>query len=170
MIGIIKNWINVLLCLGIFMMIAKLFLPKNKIRKYVLSLMGVMSVIAILSPVIDVFKSGELERSIKSVISNIDATSANNIDTQNISKSQTDTVKQSFVNSIKADITNKLKDKGITVNKIEIFMSDNYDIEKLEINIKKGTNGTSIDSVNTVVKYVKDEYKIEYSKIEVVEE
>ena len=34
MIGIIKNWINVLLCLGIFMMIAKLFLPKNKIRKY----------------------------------------------------------------------------------------------------------------------------------------
>lgn len=152
------------------MMIAKLFLPKNKIRKYVLSLMGVMSVIAILSPVIDVFKSGELERSIKSVISNIDATSANNIDTQNISKSQTDTVKQSFVNSIKADITNKLKDKGITVNKIEIFMSDNYDIEKLEINIKKGTNGTSIDSVNTVVKYVKDEYKIEYSKIEVVEE
>ena len=152
------------------MMIAKLFLPKNKIRKYVLSLMGVMSVIAILSPVIDVFKSGELERSIKSVISNIDATSANNIDTQNISKSQTDRVKQSFVNSIKADITNKLKDKGITVNKIEIFMSDNYDIEKLEINIKKGTNGTSIDSVNTVVKYVKDEYKIEYSKIEVVEE
>ena len=152
------------------MMIAKLFLPKNKIRKYVLSLMGVMSVIAILSPVIDVFKSGELERSIKSVISNIDATSVNNIDTKNISKSQTDTVKQSFVNSIKADITNKLKDKGITVNKIEIFMSDNYDIEKLEINIKKGTNGTSIDSVNTVVKYVKDEYKIEYSKIEVVEE
>ena len=152
------------------MMIAKLFLPKNKIRKYVLSLMGVMSVIAILSPVIDVFKSGELERSIKSVISNIDATSANNIDTKNISKSQTDTVKQSFVNSIKADITNKLKDKGITVNKIEIFMSDNYDIEKLEINIKKGTDGTSIDSVNTVVKYVKDEYKIEYSKIEVVEE
>lgn len=152
------------------MMIAKLFLPKNKIRKYVLSLMGVMSVIAILSPVIDVFKSGELERSIKSVISNIDATSVNNIDTKNISKSQTDTVKQSFVNSIKADITNKLKDKGITVNKIEIFMSDNYDIEKLEINIKKGTDGTSIDSVNTVVKYVKDEYKIEYSKIEVVEE
>ena len=92
------------------MMIAKLFLPKNKIRKYVLSLMGVMSVIAILSPVIDVFKSGELERSIKSVISNIDATSANNIDTKNISKSQTDTVKQSFVNSIKADITNKLKE------------------------------------------------------------
>ena len=44
------------------------------------------------------------------------------------------------------------------VNKIEIFMSDNYDIEKWEINIKKETDGTSIDSVNTVVKYVKDEY------------
>ena len=70
----------------------------------------------------------------------------------------------------KLEKLSELKDKGITVNKIEIFMSDNYDIEKLEINIKKGTDGTSIDSVNTVVKYVKDEYKIEYSKIEVVEE
>ncbi len=169
MLEIIRNWVNVLLCLGIFMIIAKLFLPKNKMRKYVLSLLGIITVISIISPVIDVFKSGELERSIKSVISSIDEGQTYDVDSDDIKMSQQNAVKNSFIQSIKVDITNKLKEKGIIVTKIEMFMDDNYDIEKLQINIQKMKDGTSIDNVNTVVKYVKEEYGIDYSKIEVIE-
>ena len=170
LLEIFRNWVNVLLCLGIFMVIVKLFLPKNNLRKYVLSLLSVIAIISIVSPVIDVFKSGELERSIKSVISSIDETDTQNLDTDSLKKAQEDSVKSSFIQSIKIDITNKLSQKGIDIQKIEIFMNDNYDIEKIEISIGKIKEGTSIENVNTVVKYINEEYQIDYSKIVVVEE
>ena len=170
MLEVIRNWVNVLLCLGIFIIIIKLFLPQNKMKKYVLSILGVITVISIVSPLIDVFKSGELERSIKSVISDIDETNTEDINESEIQKSQQDTVKNSFMQSIKTDIINKLKAQNVTVNKIEIFMNDNYDIEKLQVNIEKLEENENFDSVNKVMQYINNSYGIEFSKIEVVEE
>ncbi len=171
MLEIFKNWINVLLCLGIFTVIIKLIIPKNKLRKYIYSLLGIITIIAIISPVINVFKNNEMDESIKEVLSNMDTSTDSEVDKESLKNVQKDAVKNSFVESIKIDIKSKLQEKGVTVNKVEIFMDDNYNIQKIEVNIAKldGKNST-LDSVNTVVKYVNSEYGIEYSKIEVIEE
>ena len=50
-------------------------------------------------------------------------------------------------------------------------LNDNYDIQRITINIKStGKNSSGIDSVNSIVTYIHDEYEIEYSKITVTEE
>lgn len=171
MIDLFKNWISVLLCLGIFITIIKLVIPKNNLRKYIYSLIGIITIIALVSPVIDMFENGQMQDSLKTVLSNIDDSDNSSIDTEKYNKIKEDAVKSSFIQSIKTDIRAKLEAKNIVVKNVTVFVSDDYDIEKIEINIEKiDKSKANISSVTQVVKYINDEYDIGYSKIEVIEE
>lgn len=171
MIETFRNWINMLLCLGIFTTIIQLIIPKNKLRKYIYSLIGIVTIITIVSPVINFVKNDNMEVTLKEVISNIDEGGYENIDEQKYKNISKDTIKQSFIDSLKLDITNKLEKIGIEVIKLNIFIDTEYNIEKIEINIKKIDNkNTKISSVTEVVKYVNEEYDVDFSKIIVIEE
>lgn len=171
MIVLFKNWISVLLCLGIFVTIIRLVIPKNNLRKYIYSLIGIITIIALVSPLIDIFKNNDMQDSIKSVLSNLDEQENVNVDTEKYSNVKEEAVKKSFIQSIKNDVKSKLEGKSIVVKSVDVFISDNYDIEKIEINIEKiDTSKASISSVTQIVKYINEEYDIGYSKIEVIEE
>lgn len=171
MIDLFRNWISVLLCLGIFVTIIRLVIPKNNLRKYIYSLIGIITIIALVSPLIDIFKNNDMQDSIKSVLSNLDEQENVNIDTEKYSNVKEEAVKKSFIQSIKNDVKSKLEGKSIVVKSVDVFISDNYDIEKIEINIEKiDTSKASISSVTQIVKYINEEYDIGYSKIEVIEE
>lgn len=171
MIDLFRNWISVLLCLGIFLTIIRLVIPKNNLRKYIYSLIGIITIIALVSPLIDIFKNNDMQDSIKSVLSNLDEQENVNVDTEKYSNVKEEAVKKSFIQSIKNDVKSKLEGKSIVVKSVDVFISDNYDIEKIEINIEKiDTSKASISSVTQIVKYINEEYDIGYSKIEVIEE
>lgn len=171
MIDLFRNWISVLLCLGIFVTIIRLVIPKNNLRKYIYSLIGIITIIALVSPLIDIFKNNDMQDSIKSVLSNLDEQENVNVDTEKYSNVKEEAVKKSFIQSIKNDVKSKLEGKSIVVKSVDVFISDNYDIEKIEINIEKiDTSKASISSVTQIVKYINEEYNIGYSKIEVIEE
>ena len=171
MIDLFRNWISVLLCLGIFVTIIRLVIPKNNLRKYIYSLIGIITIIALVSPLIDIFKNNDMQDSIKSVLSNLDEQENVNVDTEKYINVKEEAVKKSFIQSIKNDVKSKLEGKSIVVKSVDVFISDNYDIEKIEINIEKiDTSKASISSVTQIVKYINEEYDIGYSKIEVIEE
>jgi len=112
-----------------------------------------------------------MQDSIKSVLSNLDEQENVNVDTEKYSNVKEEAVKKSFIQSIKNDVKSKLEGKSIVVKSVDVFISDNYDIEKIEINIEKiDTSKASISSVTQIVKYINEEYDIGYSKIEVIEE
>ena len=170
MIDLFRNWISVLLCLGIFVTIIRLVIPKNNLRKYIYSLIGIITIIALVSPLIDIFKNNDMQDSIKSVLSNLDEQENVNVDTEKYSNVKEEAVKKSFIQSIKNDVKSKLEGKSIVVKSVDVFISDNYDIEKIEINIEKiDTSKASISSVTQIVKYINEEYDIGYSKIEVIQ-
>lgn len=171
MIETFRNWINILLCLGIFITIIQLIMPKNKLRKYIYSLVGIITIITIVSPVMNLLKNENMEESLKQVISNIDTGENKNLDVQKYKEASESAVKTSFVNSLKVDVKNKLSQNGIEVIKTEIFVDSEYNIEKVEINIKKlNEENSKLSSVTDVVKYLNEEYDIDLSKIIVIEE
>ena len=171
MIDLFRNWISVLLCLRIFVTIIRFVIQKNNLRKYIYSLIGIITIIALVSPLIDIFKNNDMQDSIKSVLSNLDEQENVNVDTEKYSNVKEEAVKKSFIQSIKNDVKSKLEGKSIVVKSVDVFISDNYDIEKIEINIEKiDTSKASISSVTQIVKYINEEYDIGYSKIEVIEE
>ena len=104
MIDLFRNWISVLLCLGIFVTIIRLVIPKNNLRKYIYSLIGIITIIALVSPLIDIFKNNDMQDSIKSVLSNLDEQENVNVDTEKYSNVKEEAVKKSFIQSIKNDV------------------------------------------------------------------
>ena len=169
MIDLFKNFVNSLLCIGIFITFIKLIMPSGKVKKYIYSLIGIITIITIVSPFINFMQNVDVEESIKDVISNIDMSENTSDD-----KAQTSTnssVKDVFLDKLKTDITNKLSQNSVTTDKIEIYIDDSYNIKKMEINIKnlRKTN-SSLENVNKVVNYINQEYGIAYEKINIIEE
>ena len=169
MIEIFRNWIVALLCLSILIVIIQLVIPKTNLRKYIYILTGIITVITILSPVVDLLKNNDIKESITDVLSSFNTNDAAvSVNSSDLEEKKTGLVKVQFIDSIKQDIKDKLESKNITVKSINVSVDDNYDITKLEIKILKSKNG--IVSVNEIVKYLNNEYGIDYSKISIVEE
>lgn len=171
MLETFRNWINMLLGLGIFVTILQLVMPKNNLKKYIYSLVGIITIITIVSPVIDILKNETMNDSLKEVISNIDMEEMKEFDKEKYLNVNQDAVKESFVSSLKMDIKNKLLQNSIQIVKSEIFVDSEYNIEKIEINIKKiDENNSKFSSVTQVVKYINEQYDVDFSKIVVIEE
>ena len=175
MVDIFKNWISAMLCIGIFITFIQLIIPKTNLKKYIYSLIGIVTVLTVVSPVINLLKNQTVEESVTEVLQNISSTDTaqayDNSDFEKYKEVKENAVKTGFVDSLKGDVTSKLKEKGVTVQSVEVFLDGDYNIEKMEIKIGK-LNGTTatLSSVNGVVDYVHKEYDIDYSKIVVIEE
>lgn len=172
LVEIFKNWISAMLCIGIFITFIQLIMPKSNLKKYIYSLVGVLTVITVLSPVVNLLKNQSIETSINQVLENI----SQNENTTTVSSNMDNTtnqenVKKAFIESVKKDVNNKLTSQKIVVNNVQIIISDEYDIEKIDIKIGKLDGKVAkLSSVNDVVKYINEQYDIDFSKITVVEE
>lgn len=172
MIQAFKVWISSLLCLGIFVTFLELIMPNSKFKKYIYALVGIITIITIVSPIVKLYKDKNLETSINDVtkaMSN-DISNQNDVVSTAGTSDQQQLVKSQFIDSLKKDITSKLTLQGVNVDDVEIEIDSSYNITKLNINIKKlNPNIATIDTVNKVVDYINKEYDIDYSKIFVVE-
>lgn len=172
MIEIFRNWIVAMLCLGILIVIVQLVIPKTNLRKYVYSLIGIVTVITIVSPIVDVLKTGNVSSSISSVL---DSMSSNEdtitVNSDGLQDKQNELLKVQFIENLKSDVMFKLAHKDVEVNSINISVDDDYNVTKIEVKIAKiNIEKTSLNSVNEVIKYINSEYDIDYSKISVIEE
>ena len=172
MIEIFRNWIVALLCLGILIVIIQLITPKTNLRRYIYTLVGILTVITILSPIVDILKNTDVEESVSNVLSTMyikeDVVTVNS---EGVADKKNELVQMQFIENLKSDVMFKLAEKNIEVNHINILIDEGYNITKLELKIQKlDVQKTSINSVNEIVGYINNEYDIDYSKISVIEE
>lgn len=172
MIDSFKNYINTLLCLGIFVTILQLVIPKNNSKKYIYSLVGIIIVISVISPVINFLKNENVEDGVNQVISNIDKFKSEDINIDEKGReANEELIKSQVIGNIKNDINQKLEQKDIESKNIDVYLEDNYEVKKIRIHIEKlDEDVTKFKTLNDIVTYISDNYKIEYEKIEVVEE
>lgn len=169
MIEGIKLWINSMLCIGIFILFIKLVIPKNNLNKYIYSMIGIITIITVISPITKFFKNNTIEESLNQVINNISDTSvSSNVESSNINKYQdlnNQAVKMGFIEKLKEDIRTKLDSKGVVVKDIEITMNNEYEISKINIQVEKYSS--SCKDKDSVATYIKNEYDIGIDKIKV---
>ena len=171
MISIFKNWISSMLCIGIFITFIQLVIHRTNLKKYIYSLIGIVTVLTVVSPVINFFQNETVEDSVRAVLANIGDSGGQEVNSEDIQQKSEEMIKKQFIESLKKDVEDRLQEKNVSVNKINVLLSDEYDIQKIEVNIKKVNNmGATIDNVNEVVRYINSEYDIDYSKITVIEE
>ena len=123
MIDTFKNYINTLLCLGIFVTILQLVIPKNNSRKYIYSLVGIIMIISVISPVINFLKNENVEDSVNQVISNIDSyKTLDNESDDSKKEANEELIRNQVINNIKNDIELKLNQYNIKNKNIEIYL------------------------------------------------
>ena len=172
MIEIFRNWIIAILCLSILVVIVQLVIPKTNLRKYIYSLIGIITVITIVSPVVDVLKNGNISDSISGILESISGNEDTvTVNSDGLEDKRNQLLKVQFIENLKSDVMFKLAQKSVEVNNINISVDDDYNITRIELKIAKLDNKkNSLISVNEIVQYLNSEYDIAYSKISVVEE
>lgn len=172
MIEIFRNWIVAMLCLGILIVIVQLIIPKTNLRKYIYTLIGIITVITIVSPIVDLLSKGNVEESIAGILSSMSGEEDTiSVNSDNLEEEKKELVKIQFVENLKSDVMFKLAHKDIEVNDINIVIDDEYNVVKIDIKIAKIDNTkSSISSVNEIVSYINSQYDIDYSKIGIIEE
>lgn len=160
MLDVFKNWISSILAIGILFTIIRIILPNSHFKKYIYSLIGIVTIIVIISPVISAVKSTNFDN-IKDIVlnaTNIDSSDVNYTNLSNYEDVNENNVKKNFITSVENDIKEKLSsniDNNVDVN---IEITDTYNIEKINITLY---GETSFD----ILSFISGEYDIGKDKI-----
>ena len=160
MLDVFKNWISSILAIGIVFTIIRIILPNSHFKKYIYSLIGIVTIIVIISPVISAVKSTNFDN-IKDIVlnaTNIDSSDVNYTNLSNYEDVNENNVKKNFITSVENDIKEKLSsniDNNVDVN---IEITDTYNIEKINITLY---GETSFD----ILSFISEEYDIGKDKI-----
>ena len=160
MLDVFKNWISSILAIGILFTIIRIILPNSHFKKYIYSLIGIVTIIVIISPVISAVKSTNFDN-IKDIVlnaTNIDSSDVNYTNLSNYEDVNENNVKKNFITRVENDIKEKLSsniDKNVDVN---IELTDTYNIEKINITLY---GETSFD----ILSFISEEYDIGKDKI-----
>ncbi len=163
MLDVFKNWISSILAIGILFTVIKIILPNSNLKKYIYSLIGIITIIVIANPVISFVKKSDTN-TIKNILlnatSNIEVSDINYTNISNYEDVNKNNVKENFKANVEEDIKNKVSsniDNGVDVN---IQITDTYNIEKINIILYEDT---SFD----IISFISKEYDVDKSKINI---
>lgn len=198
MIDNLSNWTGELVVALIIVTIIEMFLPENKIKKYVKIVIGVYIIFCIISPFID---KEEFATILKETVKNLEKIK---IESQVSSKlEENSSIEYLYIQEFEKDIINRVKELGYEVKQcsvqIEINASKNNagineiylnignkkledsqspnveikDVEKVEISIKNQNTGNNKSEETSDTKEVKNflsnYYEIGQEKIKVTQ-
>ena len=159
-------WITSMIGMGILILLIQLIVPKSNLKKYIYSLIGVLSILVIVSPVLKILESDTVEQGVKQVlndVSNMD--SSNDVKTNKLETLNQEAVKLSFLQKLEQDMLQKLEQKGVKVKDLEVTLDDEYNIDKVSIEVDS-YEGEILNEVR-VKDVLKTEYDIPISNINV---
>lgn len=172
MIEGIKEWINSLLCLGIFTAIVELAMPKGNVKKYIYVIIGIVTVITIISPIISKEEYEEVaSEAIETIADNFEYSneSTSKIDESKYLDYQKEMIKNEYINNLKKSIWNDLTSEGVILEDIEIQIGQQYDIEMLKIIVKEYSS-KGYTSSKDIYGYIEEYYDIPNKSVTVNEE
>ena len=161
MLDTFRNWINMILALGILFTVIRIIVPNTKLKKYIYSLMGIVTIIVILSPIINLIKNGDLENSFKDIFLNMATAETLNSEYTNLSNYEDinkNNVKENFKLNVENDIKQKLTQNIDNEVRVEIDITDTSNIDRVIVNIVRDT---SFD----IASFINQEYDIDRQKV-----
>lgn len=170
----IRSFIEQIIYLAIVAIIIELILPKGNTKKYVYSILSLFLLLNIVSPVINIIRDIDMHDIYENVISNI----SSGVDYSKdgtvavFAEYKNEKITQGLKEEMLKDIENKLNAMNVKVSNIDIKLNDEYEFERLEVNINNldylgdGSNKKILD----IITMLETEYKIPNNSIVITEE
>lgn len=151
-----------MLCIGIFVLFVKLIIPKNSLKSYIYSLIGIITIITVISPVVKIIKTDDIKSSLNEVLNNISEDAFSSSDVSKYQDVNNEIIKEEVIDKLCEDIKTKVEEKGFVIKEVEVKLDDEYNIEKVEILM-----GSASFDESSIFALLKDEYEVEASKVNV---
>lgn len=164
-----KEYVTSILYTAIFGIILELFLPNNKLKKYVSAFISLAIIITIISPVFNELKGGKIEEALDNALLAI----SNNI---SIEKSQSDIDFNKYMNTtivsrVKENLEQELYTsfsknlENITkIESVEVKLNSDYQIQEVDVYITEG----EINLVKIVLDKIISEYEIPSDMLKII--
>ena len=160
MFNIVKGWISMILVIGIVFTLMRMIMPNTNLKKYIESIIGIVTIISIITPVLYYISNYNLTEKISENIEEILSRQEKTNNYDSYSQINNEEIKKEFVEKIQEDIKVKLKNKINQEPNVKVVVNDAYNIEKVEVKLN---GNSSID----VRQYLSNEYDISTDKIEI---
>lgn len=160
MFNIVKGWISMILVIGIVFTLMRMIMPNTNLKKYIESIIGIVTIISIITPVLYYISNYNLTEKISENIGEILSRQEETNNYDSYAQINNEEIKKEFVEKIQEDIKVKLKNKINQEPKVKVLVNDAYNIEKVEVKLN---GNSSID----VRQYISNEYDISTDKIEI---
>ena len=160
MFNIVKGWISMILVIGIVFTLLRMIMPNTNLKKYIESVIGIVTIITIITPVLYYISNYNLTEKISENIGEILSRQEETNNYDSYAQINNEEIKKEFVEKIQEDIKVKLKNKINQEPKVKVVVNDAYNIEKVEVKLN---GNSSID----VRQYLSNEYDISTDKIEI---
>lgn len=160
MFNIVKGWISMILVIGIVFTLMRMIMPNTNLKKYIESIIGIVTIISIITPVLYYISNYNLTEKISENIGEILSRQEETNNYDSYAQINNEEIKKEFVEKIQEDIKVKLKNKLNQEPKVKVLVNDAYNIEKVEVKLN---GNSSID----VRQYISNEYDISTDKIEI---
>ena len=163
-----EQYISTIIYICIFCIILELILPENKLKKYVNVLAGLIIIITLISPIIDVLKN----ETVVSTISNKLKEIQNNIEVEeyNFSNLQNRLIFSSVKEDLEDDIYKKSKEEFkliCTINKVKINLNMEYKTETVDVYVE---GNIEVNDATKIIDWIAKEYQIDEKIVNVIKE
>lgn len=139
MIELVKNWLNMIIILGIAFTLIRMIIPNTNLKKYTNSMIGVVIIITLLTPIISLISKKNITEQISEPIKDILSVETMSKNYDDYTEVNTNNVKREFEHRLEEDIKNKLKNKINQEVQVNVKVDNTYNIEIIEIWLSKNT-------------------------------
>lgn len=161
-----KSYISTIIYICVFSIILELILPNSKLKKYIATLIGLLIIITLITPVFDFLKNNNITEVISNTLNKV---ADNNLEQKykyDFSNLQNKMILNRTKESIEEDILKSCIQKfDKKIKKVNIKLNDKYNIESIKVYVE---NIEEIYLANQIMEYITDKYNVQNEYIEVI--
>lgn len=161
-----KEYISTIIYISIFSIILELILPNNKLKKYISSLMGILVVLTISSPLVNFLKEENVVIAISNVIDEFNITEQE-MKSYDFSKEKNriinNSVKSRLEQEILATCQNDLNE--FYIKDVSIKLNDEYIVKEINVTVN---NIENVQDASKIINYITDTYNVQEQVINII--
>ena len=165
-----KEYISTIIYICIFSIILELILPDNKMKKYIATLVSLLVILTIISPVFNFLKNEDIKAVISNSIEEISSNTNISMSTNNsydFASYKDKMVTNSTKEKIEKEILSNLKSnfQKLDITKVTITLDEKYNFEMIDVYL---TNLNGVDVASDIICHIVDTYNVKDEIINVI--
>ncbi len=160
-----KEYITTLIYVSVFSILLELIIPETKLKKYILTVISLVILILIVTPLVNVVKAENILEVLARRVDEMNFNITNGSREYEVNLYNNENINNSVKNKIEQDVYSNCKQQGFDVVMVDVTLTNEYLITDVNIYVKDISN---VDDARDIIRYVTDTYNLKKNYINVI--